>query len=60
MFERIKINNFRGVRSAEISGMRCVNLFWGKNNCGKSTLLDSLFLISGLSNPQLPLTINFF
>lgn len=59
MFECIKINNFRGIRFAEIREMKYVNLFWGKNNCGKSTLLDSLFLISGLSNPQLPLTINF-
>lgn len=60
MFESIKINNFRGIRFSEISGMKYVNLFFGKNNCGKSTLLDSIFLISGLSNPQLPLTINFF
>lgn len=60
MFRDIKIKNFRGVRSAEIKALERVNLFWGRNNCGKSTLLDSLFLISGLSNPQLPLTVNFF
>ena len=60
MFRNIKIKNFRGVRSSEITGLGRVNLFWGKNNCGKSTLLDSLFLISGLSNPQLPLSVNFF
>lgn len=59
MFENIKINNFRGIKSAEIGGLKGVNLFWGKNNCGKSTLLDALFIISGLSNPQLPLTVNF-
>lgn len=59
MFENIKINNFRGIRSAEIDGLKGVNLFWGKNNCGKSTLLDALFIVSGLSNPQLPLTVNF-
>jgi AAA15 family ATPase/GTPase len=35
-----------------------VNLFFGKNNCGKSSLLESLFLVCGQSNPLLPATIN--
>lgn len=38
--------------------MRQINLFFGKNNCGKSSLLDAVFLISGLSNPKLPININ--
>lgn len=38
--------------------MKQINLFFGKNNCGKSSLLDAIFLISGLSNPKLPLNIN--
>lgn len=59
MFDKIEIERFRGIRQASIEGFRQVNLFFGKNNCGKSSLLESLFLASGLSNPLLPLHINF-
>lgn len=58
MFDRIEIERFRGIRYAEIEGLKQVNLFFGKNNCGKSSLLESIFLVSGLSNPLLPLNVN--
>lgn len=58
MFERIIIERFRGIRYACIENFGRVNLFFGKNNCGKSSLLESLFLASGLSNPLLPFQIN--
>jgi len=58
MFSSIEIERFRGIRHSKIEGLRQVNLFFGKNNCGKSSLLDAIFLISGLSNPKLPLNIN--
>ena len=58
MFKALQIKNFRGIKSAEINGLAQINLFFGKNNCGKSTVLEALFLISGQSNPVLPLSIN--
>ena len=58
MFDKIEIERFRGIRYANIEGFRQINLFFGKNNCGKSTLLESLFLVSGLSNPLLPVHVN--
>lgn len=58
MFKSIDIQNFRGIRHAHIDGFRKINLFFGKNNSGKSTLLEAIFLLSGQSNPTLPLTIN--
>lgn len=58
MFSKIQIENFRGIRHAEIDGLKQINLFFGKNNCGKSTVLEALFLITGQSNPILPLSIN--
>lgn len=58
MFGRIEIERFRGIRQASIEGFRQINLFFGKNNCGKSSLLESLFLASGLSNPLLPIHVN--
>ena len=60
MFDRLSIHNFRGIRRSSIEGLKNVNLFFGKNNCGKSTVLDAVFLICGQSNPALPININFF
>lgn len=58
MFCNIEIERFRGIREAHVDGLKRINLFFGKNNCGKSSLLDSVFLIAGLSNPKLPLNVN--
>ena len=59
MFDKIEIERFRGIRYASLEGFKQINLFFGKNNCGKSSLLESLFLASGLSNPLLPVHVNF-
>lgn len=59
MFNKIEIERFRGIKHASIEGFKQINLFFGKNNCGKSSLLESLFLASGLSNPLLPIHVNF-
>ena len=37
-----------------------MNLFVGKNNCGKTTILEGLFLLTGPTNAALPLSINRF
>jgi len=50
-FKSLKINNLRGIRSLEVDDLAQVNLFFGKNNCGKTSLLESIFLLSGMSNP---------
>lgn len=58
MFKKIEIKRFRGIKDAVIGDFKRVNLFFGKNNCGKSSLLDALFLATGLSNPLLPINVN--
>ena len=58
MIDSIEINNFRGIHRGKIDGLSRVNLFFGKNNCGKSSLLESIFLVCGQSNPLLPASIN--
>lgn len=59
VFRNIEINGYRGIQHALIDDFKQVNLFFGQNNCGKSSLLDAIFLISGLSNPFLAVQINF-
>ncbi len=58
MINNIEIHNFRGIHRSKIDGLTQVNLFFGRNNCGKSSLLEALFLVCGQSNPLLPATIN--
>lgn len=57
-FKDIVIRNFRGIESVEVKDLGRINLFLGKNNSGKTTLLESFFLLSGLSNHDLPMRIN--
>ena len=58
MIQDIKIENFRGITSLEIQDFKKINIFVGKNNCGKTSVLEALFLVTGISNPSLSVTIN--
>ncbi len=58
MFSNVTIDRFRGINHAEITGFKRVNLFCGRNNCGKSTVLESLFLLTGQSLPYNPIRVN--
>ena len=49
MFKKVKINSFRGISNLEIDDLKRVNLFVGKNNCGKTSVLEGIYL---LSNPM--------
>ena len=59
-FKEIEIRNFRGIRHLLLSDVKRVNLFVGRNNCGKSSVLDAAFLLTGFSNPALCYRINQF
>lgn len=56
-FKSIKIKHFRGIKSLEIDELARVNLFVGKNNCGKTSLLESVLFLTGMGNPHLAVTI---
>ena len=47
MFRKIYINNFRGIDNLEIERLGRVSVLTGKNNVGKSTILEALFLLFG-------------
>lgn len=57
-FNSIHVERLRGIKSADVQDLSRINVFFGKNNCGKSTLLEAIFLLSGQSNPSLPVRIN--
>ncbi|VVB85916.1 AAA ATPase domain protein [uncultured archaeon] len=45
MIKGIEIKNFRGVSEGKIDDFDNLNIFVGKNNCGKSTVLDALAIL---------------
>ncbi|MBR3411577.1 MAG: AAA family ATPase [Bacteroidales bacterium] len=57
-FKNIEINNFRGIGHLKIDAFSRVNVFLGQNSSGKSSVLECLLLLMGMSNPDLPQTIN--
>jgi AAA15 family ATPase/GTPase len=59
-YSSIQITNFRAISDLRLENFKQINLITGRNNCGKTTVLEALFQISGMSNPQLPVAINNF
>lgn len=44
MLKSVEIENFRGIRHCKIEDLGLVNVFIGKNNSGKSTVLDAIYV----------------
>ena len=59
-YKSFKIDNFRGITHLELSDMKRMNLLVGRNNCGKTSVLEGIFLLSGMSNPLLSVNIHVF
>ncbi len=60
MFKALTIENFRGIPKLEINDFGMINLLVGQNSCGKTTILEALFLLIGASNAELSVRINHF
>jgi hypothetical protein len=57
MYTNVSIENLRGITRLEAQGLRRINLIVGRNNCGKSTFLEGLFLIGAATDPLLTHTL---
>ena len=53
MIEIIDIRNFKSIKSASIRGVQKVTLVGGKNNCGKTTLLEAIGMLFGMQDPNI-------
>ncbi|MGC9259618.1 MAG: AAA family ATPase [Phycisphaerae bacterium] len=53
MYSSLSLNNLRGFNALQIKGLRRFNLFVGRNNSGKTTVLEGLLLLGGASNPNI-------
>lgn len=47
MYTSLSIKNFRAFRTLEIEGLKRVNLFTGRNNSGKTSVLEAVYLLEG-------------
>ncbi len=60
MYETIEILNFRCFENFEVGPLESVNLFTGKNNVGKTALLEAIWLQHGYQNPELGFRVDAF
>lgn len=59
-YSNFEIKNFRGIKSLKFEGFGNVNLIVGKNNASKTSILESLFVLSGSLTPEIILRVNLF
>ena len=57
-FRNIEIKNFRGIDHLFVDDCSRVNVFLGQNNSGKTSILECLLMIMGMSSPDMPQSLN--
>src|ERR1700754_299783 len=57
MYTSLSIQNFRGIHALEMNDLRRVNILTGKNNCGKTSVLEAVYLLSQSANPAIGLQV---
>ena len=60
MLKSIRFKNFKCFKDLEIQGLKQFNLIGGKNNVGKTALLEGIFIGVGHKRPGLALSLNTF
>jgi len=51
MIKQLSIKNFKGIRQGRLEGLTEVNIFIGRNNSGKSTILEALYFVKAAFEP---------
>jgi hypothetical protein len=51
MIRSVRIAGYRGLRKFSMDGLRRINLLVGKNNAGKSSVLEAFYLLSTAGSP---------
>ena len=52
MFKTLEIRQYRGFKLFNLHGLKRVNLLVGKNNCGKTSILEALEFLISKGNPS--------
>lgn len=56
-FKSVSVGRFRGLRDARLEDLGRLNLVTGLNGCGKSALLEAMFLLAAPEKPELSLAV---
>jgi AAA15 family ATPase/GTPase len=59
MLKSLTIKNFRCFENLTLEDLELINLIGGGNNAGKTALLEAIFLLTGVSDLEKPLQLNF-
>jgi|GEM_PF-1610989 len=60
MLKEIRFQNFRCFKDLKIEGLQRFNIFGGKNNVGKTSLLEGLSLVLNPTDPSHIINLNYF
>lgn len=60
MFKQFQIKHFRGFQDFSIDDLKQITLISGKNNVGKTSLLEGLFIHCGQSNAEVITRVNLW
>ena len=58
MFENLRIKNFRLFDDLDIGELKRINLLAGRNNSGKTAVLEAMYLLASVGNPKRALEVN--
>ena len=59
MLDNITIKNFRAISELTLDNLGKINLLFGENNCGKSSILEAIFCFAA-QNASLPISASIF
>ena len=59
-FNHIEIKGFKGIKQLTLEDCKRINLIVGKNNTCKTSVLESIFLLTGMSRPEILDQLNNF
>lgn len=60
MYKDVHIEGYRGISDIKLDDFKRFNLFVGKNNTCKTSILESLFILVNPTAPELPSKTNLF
>ena len=56
-FDKLVIRGFRGLSEIDIDGLGAFNILLGANDVGKTSILETIFLLTNPAEPKLPVRI---
>lgn len=58
MISSVNIHGFRGFSELKLPGLKRFNLFVGRNNVGKTSVLEAIFALLGAASPDIPVRMH--